>query len=234
MSNNQKQSSWDTLWVNARIATMANGYGIIEKAALAVANGKIAWVGPMNDLPGKPETLAATILDAKQRWLTPGLIDCHTHMIYGGNRAHEFAARLAGKSYADIAKDGGGILYTVRETRAASEAELLASAQKRLNSFLAEGVTTTEIKSGYGLDTASEMKMLRVARALEAKNPITIRTTFLGAHALPPEYKNKADDYIDLICNEMLSAIAKEKLADAVDGFLRIDRFYCCTNRPRI
>src|SRR5262249_41624766 len=150
-----------------------------------VAHGKISWAGAMKKLPAPPEKLAKVVHDAKGKWLTPGLIDCHTHLIYAGDRSQEFAMRQAGKTYAEIAQAGGGLVSTVKDTRAASEKELLASAQKRLNSFIAEGVTTIEIKSGYGLDTKSETKILRVARELGKHNPITVFTTFLGAHALP-------------------------------------------------
>ncbi len=205
----------DLLITNVNLATMAGeGYGIVENAAVAIKGGKIAWMGKSSGAPK-----ADKVHDAGGLWLTPGLIDCHTHLVYAGNRAHEFAQRQAGKTYADIAKEGGGIAFTVKKTREASEAELFAVSEKRLKSFLREGVTTMEIKSGYGLDTKNEMKMLRVARKLGEKYPVTIRTTFLGAHSVPPEYKGRADDYIDVVCNDMLPAIAKEKLADAVDGF---------------
>jgi imidazolonepropionase len=207
--------NWDTLWINARLATMAGGYGIVENAALAIKDGRIAWLGAMDAVPGE----ARETRDAKQAWITPGLIDCHTHMVYAGNRAEEFAMRLAGKSYADIARDGGGILSTVRATRAAGEDDLYAASEKRLPPFLQEGVTTVEIKSGYGLDRENEMKMLRVARKLGEHYPVSVRTTFLGAHTAPPEYKGNEDAYIDAVCNDMIPAIAKEKLADAVDGF---------------
>lgn len=209
MADNQ---NWDTLWVNANLATMADGLTIIKNGTLAIKNGKIAWVG-MN-ASGK----ANRVHDAKGKWLLPGLIDCHTHMVYAGDRSHEHAMRAAGKSYADIAKAGGGILSTVRDTRTASENDLFAVSEKRLQAFVKEGVTTTEIKSGYGLDTENETKMLRVARKLGEKYPVTVKTTFLGAHSLPPEFTTK-DAYIEHICREMLPTIAQEKLADAVDGF---------------
>lgn len=214
MPDNQKQQ-WDALWINASLATMAENATPIERGALAIKGGRIAWIGPMDALPAHD----CPVHDAKGAWLTPGLIDCHTHMVYAGNRAGEFAQRLAGKSYADIAREGGGILSTVRATRTASEDELFAASEKRLQPFLQEGVTTTEIKSGYGLDSENEIKMLRVARALGKKYPVTVRTTFLGAHTVPTEFKGDADRYVDLVCNDMLPAIAKEKLADAVDGF---------------
>ena len=207
--------NWDMLWINARLATMVDGCGIIEQGAVGIKDGRIAWVGTMKTLKGD----ASEVHDAKQAWITPGLIDCHTHLVYAGNRAEEFAMRLAGKSYADIAKEGGGILSTVKATRAASEEALYAASEKRLRPFVNEGVTTIEIKSGYGLDAKNEIKMLRVARKLAEHYPISIRTTFLGAHTIPPEFKGKADEYIDAVCNDMLPMIAKEKLADAVDGF---------------
>lgn len=214
--------NWDALWINANLATMAGGgCGIVENAALAVAGGRIGWLGPMSELPKHD---ARETHDAKGKWLIPGLIDCHTHLVYGGNRAREFEARLKGKSYAEIAREGGGILSTVRATRAASEEELLAQSEKRLRALIAEGVTTVEIKSGYGLDIENEMKMLRVARRLSERHRVTVRTTFLGAHALPPEFSDK-DKYVDHIVNDMLPAIAP--LADAVDGFCENIGFSC-------
>lgn len=210
MANNHEP--FDTLITNACITTMVGGYGIIERGSLGITGGRIAWIG----LGNKPAT---TVIDAKGKWVTPGLIDCHTHLVYAGNRDHEHAMRAAGKTYKEIAEAGGGILSTVRETRAASEDGLFAVSAARLKCFLREGVTTTEIKSGYGLDLASEQKMLRVARRLGEQFPITVRTTFLGAHALPPEFAGDKDAYVEHICSVMLPAIAKEKLADAVDGF---------------
>ena len=212
----------DAIWLNARLATMADTgapYGAIEDGALAVRGGRIAWVGPRGELPDKPEVFAHVVHDCGGRWITPGLIDCHTHLIYGGNRAGEFEKRLEGASYEEIARAGGGIASTVEATRAASEEALFEAAQPVLRSLMAEGVTTIEIKSGYGLDTANEAKMLRVARRLGSTLALTVRTTFLGAHALAPEFEGRADDYIDAVCSEMLPAIAKEKLADAVDAF---------------
>ncbi len=223
-THNRKSASGksvcDTLWVNARIATMTGkGYGVIEHGALAIKDGKISWIGSMEQLRDVPESQAPEVHDAHAQWLTPGLIDCHTHLVYGGNRAEEFAMRLAGKSYADIAKAGGGILSSVRATRIASEDELFRSAEKRLRALLKEGVTTLEIKSGYGLDTLNEIKMLHVARELGRAYAISIHTTFLGAHTLPPEFAGRADDYISMLCDETLPAIMREKLADAVDGY---------------
>ena len=204
----------DTVWLNANVATMREGeapYGAIRDGAIAVKDGRIAWVGPR----GEWKDRAAVEHDARGAWITPGLVDCHTHLVYAGNRANEFEERLKGKSYADIAREGGGINSTVRATRAASEAGLEAHARRRLAQWIAEGTTVVEIKSGYGLDTATETKMLRVARALADK--ITVRTTFLGAHALPPEYAGRQDDYIGLVCDEMLPAAAPH--SDAVDAF---------------
>jgi len=208
---------WDDLWLNGRLATMTPGavaYGAIEDGAIAVSDGRISWVGERQKLPGKPERLARNQHDLAGAWLTPGLIDCHTHLVFGGDRAREFELRLQGASYEEIARAGGGIRSTVAETRAAGEAVLAASAQARVDSFRREGVTTIEVKSGYGLDTASEAKMLRVARGLKG---INAKTTFLGAHALPPEFEGRSGAYIDLVVEEMLPAVAN--LADAVDAF---------------
>ena len=213
---------WDSLWRNARLATMtADGgapYGAIEDAALAVADGRIAWLGRESELPGAPADLAREVHDLEGRWVTPGLIDCHTHLVYGGDRAAEFELRLQGASYAEIAKAGGGIRSTVAATRAADEETLLAGALPRLRALLAEGVTTVEIKSGYGLELETEIKQLRVARRLAAELPVTLRTTFLAAHAIPPEYEGRADAYIDLVVG-MLPSVARSGLADAVDAF---------------
>ncbi|PAU60190.1 imidazolonepropionase [Pseudomonas sp. PIC25] len=204
------------LWLNAHAATMHGGrYSIIEDAALLVEGGRIAWIGPRHEAPvGADETV-----DLGGAWITPGLIDCHTHTVFGGDRSGEFEMRLQGASYAEIAAAGGGIASTVRATREASEDELLASAERRLRNLLRDGVTTVEIKSGYGLDLASERKMLRVARRLGERLPLTVRTTCLAAHALPPEYAGRADDYVEHICTELLPALAAEGLVDAVDAF---------------
>ena len=211
-------SRFDSIWLNARLATMTPDapYGAIEDGAIGVSGGKIAWAGPRADLP---ETAGATIHDAAGRWITPGLIDCHTHLVFGGNRAAEFELRLKGASYEEIARAGGGIRSTVAKTRAASEDQLYQSARQRLAALMAEGVTTIEIKSGYGLDIESEAKMLRVARQLGESLPVTVKTSFLGAHALPPEYAGRSGDYIALVAGPMLEAIAAEDLADAVDVF---------------
>jgi imidazolonepropionase len=211
---------WDTLWVGARLATMRSGrYGAIERGALATTGAQIAWVGPEHALAGAPETLAREVVDCEGRWITPGLIDCHTHLVHAGHRAHELEARLQGASYEDITRGGGGILSTVRATREASDATLARESSARLARLAAEGVTTLEIKSGYGLDTATELKMLRVARLLGEVGDIDVRTTFLGAHALPPELAGRPDEYIELVCTEMLPAVAAAGLADAVDVF---------------
>ncbi|MGF1608819.1 MAG: imidazolonepropionase [Kiloniellales bacterium] len=215
---------WDSLWRNARLATMAGDgktaapYGAIERAALAVEDSRIAWLGRESELPGRPTALAQEVHDLDGRWITPGLIDCHTHLVYGGDRAAEFELRLKGASYAEIARAGGGIRSTVAATRAADEESLLAAALPHLRALLAEGVTTVEVKSGYGLDFETELKQLRVARRLAAELPVTLRTTFLGAHALPPEYDGRADDYIDTVI-AMLPDVARSGLADAVDAF---------------
>ncbi len=214
-------SAWQTLFINVNLATMtdgANSYGTIKNGALAISDGKIAWLGKACDLPIY-EQESLNIIDGLGKWLTPGLVDCHTHLVYGGNRANEFEMRLEGKSYQEIANAGGGIVSTVSATRKASEAELLASALPRLTALHHQGVTTLEIKSGYGLDTINEIKMLKVAGQLAEQLPITIKRTFLGAHALPVEYKDKPNDYVELVCNEMIPLIAEDKLADAVDVF---------------
>ena len=206
-----------TLWQHCHVATMANGkYSIIEDAAMVTAGSLIEWVGPRSQAPTADY---AQVHDLQGAWVTPGLIDCHTHTVFGGNRSGEFEQRLEGVSYAEIAAKGGGIASTVRATRAATEDQLFLSAEKRLRSLLRDGVTTVEIKSGYGLDLPNERKMLRVARRLGETLPVSVRATCLAAHALPPEYKDRADDYIEHICNEMLPALAAEGLVDAVDAF---------------
>ncbi len=206
-----------TLWQHCHVATMAQGnYSIIEDAAMVTAGSLIEWIGPRSQLPTADY---AQVHDLQGAWVTPGLIDCHTHTVFGGNRSGEFEQRLEGVSYAEIAAKGGGIASTVRATRAATEDELFVSAEKRLRSLLRDGVTTVEIKSGYGLDLVNERKMLRVARRLGEALPVSVRATCLAAHALPPEYKDRADDYIDHICAEMLPALAAEGLVDAVDAF---------------
>ncbi|WPC29833.1 imidazolonepropionase [Pseudomonas moraviensis] len=206
-----------TLWQHCHVATMANGvYSIIEDAAIVTTGTLIEWIGPRTQLP--PGEYPA-VNDLQGAWVTPGLIDCHTHTVFGGNRSGEFEQRLQGVSYAEIAAQGGGIASTVRATREATEDELFASAAKRLKSLMRDGVTTVEMKSGYGLDLANERKLLRVIRRLAEELPISVRSTCLAAHALPPEYTDRADDYIDLVCSEMLPALAAEGLVDAVDAF---------------
>ncbi|MBT5072215.1 MAG: imidazolonepropionase, partial [Kordiimonadaceae bacterium] len=208
-----------TLWTDVNLLTMDdNGapYGLIENATITQKDGVITNVSQGNNLP---DGTNVKTVHCNGAYMTPGLIDCHTHLIYGGNRIDEFEKRLNGASYEEIAKAGGGIISTVKATRAASEDELVESAKKRLASLQAEGVTTIEIKSGYGLDTNNELKMLRAAKKLGRISDIDIVTTFLGAHALPPEFANDRDGYIDLIIGQMLPKIAGEGLADAVDGF---------------
>ncbi len=211
--------SWDLLLTNARIATMQENnvaYGVIETGALGIADGKIAWVGPESELPSG---IHCKTLSLKGRWLTPALIDCHTHVVFGGDRAREFEQRLEGVSYEEIAKAGGGILSTVKATRAASPDELVNSAAVRLHTLAREGVATVEIKSGYGLDLENELKILRVARSLAGSSGISISTSFLGAHAVPPEFEGRADQYIDMLCEEALPQAAEEGLVDAVDAY---------------
>lgn len=213
---------WQSLWINVNIAAMTGGgvaYGAQPAAALAVEDGKIAWLGPLADLPGHADNLAETVHDCAGRWMTPGLIDCHTHLVFGGNRVKEFELRLKGASYEEISKAGGGIRSTVAATRAETESVLFERAEFRLQRLMSEGVTTVEIKSGYGLDTETELKMLRVARKLGKELPVRVKTTFLGAHALPAEYAGDSAGYIDLVCREMIPAVAAEGLADAVDVF---------------
>ena len=208
---------WDDLWINGHLARMTEKdgpYGALQDGAIAAAGGKIAWIGTRGDLPGRPEILARQVYDLDGCWLTPGLIDCHTHIVHGGDRAQEFELRLKGATYEEIARAGGGIRSTVARTREADEASLLDAAETRLAPLRSEGVTTLEVKSGYGLDSANEAKMLRVARRLSGVN---VKTTFLGAHALPPEFENRSGAYIDLVVEEMLPAVAG--LADAVDAF---------------
>ena len=212
---------FDYIIHNVNIATLSeqyasddNPYGVIENGMVGVTGGVITYLGDYDTKVNSKETI-----DAQDQWLTPGLIDCHTHLVYGGNRANEFEMRLNGVAYEEIAKAGGGIISSVKATREATEEELFQSAAKRLQSFIDEGVTTIEIKSGYGLDTENEIKMLKVAKRLEQEFPIRISTTFLGAHALPPEFKDNSDGYIDLVCNDMIPKIAELGLADCVDAF---------------
>jgi imidazolonepropionase len=207
------------LLTRANLATMEGElpYGLRPDSAIWVKDGRIEWLGAMGDIP--VESNAEERLDLRGRLVTPGLVDCHTHIIYGGNRAHEFELRLNGASYEEIAKEGGGILSTVTATRQSSESELLHSALARIDTLIAEGVTTIEIKSGYGLDLETELKMLRVARAIPLHRAIRVRTTFLGAHAIPQEYAGRADAYIDDVCLPALAAAQGAGLVDAVDAF---------------
>ena len=212
---------FDTIWHNARLATVREDWldlGAIERGVIAAKDGRIAFAGSHSDFPVGAD--AQERIDCEGRWITPGLVDCHTHLVFGGNRAYEFELRLKGASYEEIARAGGGIVSTVAATRAASEAELLTGALPRLDALIGEGVTTIEIKSGYGLNTPTEMRQLSAARALGRVRPVSIRTSFLGAHALPAEAESDKDRYIDLVCREMLPAIAEAGLADAVDAFM--------------
>ena len=215
-------TSLTSVWLNCRAATMqpdaARAYGLIEDAALVANNGVLQWVGPRNELPSYFLTNNTQTIDAEGALVTPGLIDCHTHLVYGGNRAGEFEQRLNGKSYEDIAKAGGGIASTVKATRAASELDLENQSSPRLHALIAEGVTTIEVKSGYGLALEHERKTLRVARRLGATHPVSVQTTFLGAHAVPPEFKGRADRYVDEVV-AMLPLLHAEGLVDAVDAF---------------
>ncbi len=208
-----------TLFVNATLATMRgeSGYGLQQQAELLVDGDRITWIG--NTGEQAPQN-TAQVIDCNNRLLTPGLIDCHTHLVYAGDRADEFELRLEGASYAEIAARGGGIVSTVNSTRAASEEALFTETVPRIRALLDEGVTTLEIKSGYGLDVNNEIKMLRVAAKLETEFGLRIQKTFLGAHALPPEYEGRADDYIDLVCKEILPRAHAEGLVDAVDVFI--------------
>ena len=220
MATEPMDVGWDGVLVNARLATLTGdaGYGAIEDGALGWREGVLVFAGPRAALPAPPETLASDVVDAQGDWVTPGLIDCHTHVVFGGDRAGEFEQRLQGASYEDIARSGGGIVSTVRATRAASEDDLLAQSLPRARALRDDGVTTLEIKSGYGLDLENERKMLRVARRIGTALGITVRTTFLGAHALPPEYAGRADDYIGAVC-DWLPILHAEGLVDAVDAF---------------
>lgn len=203
------------LWRNARLATCDESMSVIEKGAILTRDGRIEWVGPEAERPGS----TVEEHDLGGAWVTPGLIDCHTHLVFAGTRAHEYAQRLRGRSYAEIAREGGGILSTMRAVRGASLQQLVDESAPRLEALLAEGVTTIEIKSGYGLTLADEGKMLRAARALEKAYPVTVKTTFLAAHTVPPEFAGRADEYIDVVIKEWLPELHGEGLVDAVDVF---------------
>jgi imidazolonepropionase len=210
----------DRIWHRCRLATLSpsrQGLGLIDDGLIAASDGRIVYAGAAADAPSALD--AGERIDCAGRWITPGLIDCHTHLVYGGNRAREFEQRLAGLSYEEIARAGGGIVSTVKATRKASVDDLVAAALPRLDALIAEGVTTIEIKSGYGLELDTERRQLQAARRLAGERPISVRTTFLGAHAVPPEMGGNKAGYIDMVCNEMLPAIAAEGLADTVDAF---------------
>ena len=211
---------WDGLLLNCTLATMGEGlgYGLVEDAALGWQGGKLVYAGARADLPGPGPELALQVIDGQGDCVTPALVDCHAHLVFAGDRAGEFERRLHGASYEDIAREGGGILSTVRQVRGASEDELLAQSLPRAAALVADGVASLEIKSGYGLDLENERKMLRVARAIGSRLGITVRTTFLGAHTLPPEYSGRADDYIEAACDWM-AQLHREGLVDAVDAF---------------
>ncbi|GGA13769.1 imidazolonepropionase [Dyella caseinilytica] len=213
--------NWDLLLTHASLATFVGeaSYGLITDAAIACQDGQIAWIGAMRDLPAASAATARDVHNLDGALVTPGLVDCHTHLVFGGDRAQEFDLRLNGASYEEIARSGGGIISTVRATRNASEDELLAQSLPRARALLADGVTTLEIKSGYGLELEAERRMLRVARRIGETLGMHVQTSFLGLHALPPEYKERRDDYVALVCNELLPALANEGLVDAVDAF---------------
>jgi imidazolonepropionase len=209
----------DRIWKGARLATMVEGrpgLGVVEKGMIAARDGRIVYAGPRAEAPA---CAARDVIDCEDRWITPGLVDCHTHIVHGGNRAHEFELRLAGASYEEVARAGGGIVSTMQATRASTEDALVATALPRVDALIREGVTTLEVKSGYGLDLARELKSLRAARRLGDVRPLSVSTTFLGAHALPPEAAGDRDKYISAVCNEMLPAVVAAGLADAVDAF---------------
>ncbi len=220
-----EEMHWDTLWINVHLATMANqGTNYIRDAAIASHNGRIQWVGARADLPNNPHAIATQVYDGEGHWLTPGFIDCHTHLVYAGSRKHEYAQILQGASYLDIAKHGGGIQSTVRATREVSEEELFAQSLPRVQAMMQRGVRCIEIKSGYGLDYSTEAKSLRVARQLAQKTSAKIVATYLGAHTVPPEFSD-ADHYIDAIISEYLPALHQEGLVDAVDIYCEKQAF---------
>jgi imidazolonepropionase len=213
---------WDTIWVDANLATMREGgvaYGAIERGAVAAKDGRIAWVGYAADLPKPPDELARAVRRCEGAWITPGFVDCHTHLVFGGDRAREFEMRLQGRSYEEIARAGGGIVSTVAATRAATKEELVESAARRLAGLTREGVTTVEIKSGYGLDLETELKMLEAAGGLGERANVRVKRTFLGLHALPPEFRDDRAAYVRLVADVMIPAVAAAGAADAVDAF---------------
>jgi imidazolonepropionase len=211
----------DSLWVNVHLATITETgpYGMVTDGALAIRGGKIAWIGKRTDLPADFESRTAEVYDGQSGWITPGLVDCHTHFIYAGSRAREFELRLQGATYEEIARQGGGIRSTVAATREADEDALFNQSAPRLEALLQEGVTTVEVKSGYGLDLETEIRMLRVARKLGQKYPVTVVPSYLGAHALPPEFEGRSDEYIDFVCDSVIPEVAAQKLAGSVDAF---------------
>ncbi len=221
MHDNEAFHKIDGLWINTNLATMIPGtpYGAIEDGAIAVSDGKIVWVGKRKSLPRLIETKASNVYDIEGCWITPGMVDCHTHLVYSGSRANEFELRLQGATYEDIARLGGGIRSTVFATRSADEESLFRQSAPRLLALMSEGVTTVEIKSGYGLDLDTEIRMLRVTRRLGKAYPVTVFPTFLGAHALPPEFEGRSDDYIDFVCEQVLPEVSVQGLAAAVDVF---------------
>jgi len=213
---------FDKLWIHANLATFADGspsLGCVHDGAVASTDGMISWLGRRAELPGPPEQLSGNVIDCGNQWILPGFVDCHTHLVFAGNRIAEFQMRHQGVSYAEIAKRGLGIVSTVRETRNASEEQLFDAAANRVWQLIRDGVTTVEIKSGYGLTTESEAKMLRVARRLGRELPISVRTTFLGAHVVPKEYLTNRSAYVNLVCEEMLPGLAEQNLIDSVDAF---------------
>ncbi len=210
----------DTLFINCHIATMTNNaFSIVKEAALTVTGKGISWVGRQKDLPDHLKTTCQNLVDCKNGWILPGFIDCHTHLVWGGSRSDEFEMRLSGASYEEISKKGGGIASTVRSTRGASKDELFSAASKRVSALLSQGVTTLEIKSGYGLNLENELKLLEVISRLDKTFTLHIEATFLGAHALPPEFANNSDGYIDLVTQTMLPAVKEQGIATAVDVF---------------
>lgn len=223
MSPNERQISQhaDSLWVNVNLATMTENspYGLLGDGALAVCDGKITWIGSRSELPADLESNAVRVYDGKKGLITPGLVDCHTHLVYAGSRAREFEMRLQGATYEEIARQGGGIRSTVTATREADEQSLVEQSAPRLAALISEGVTTVEIKSGYGLDLDTELRMLRVARKLGQTHPVTVVPTYLGAHALPVEYEDNSDRYVEFVCNEVMPQVAARQLASAVDAF---------------